>query len=168
MLISMINHADRVKIACIAQLVNVIGPIMTEPMGAAWRQTIFYPFSHCSNFGRGTALKCVVDAPSYSTESRDEVSELMVAATHADGLTLFAVNRSLTDDLETTFDLRGFDVTGVSATVTRHDDMDAVNIAADQFNVKPETNEDFTISEGLLTIRLPKLSWNVIQLKLSN
>ena len=51
--ISLLNHADRVKTACLAQLVNVIAPIMTETGGPAWRQTIFFPFAHMSRFGRG-------------------------------------------------------------------------------------------------------------------
>jgi len=42
--ISLLNHADRVKAACLAQLVNVIAPIMTETGSPAWRQTIFWPF----------------------------------------------------------------------------------------------------------------------------
>ena len=55
--ISLLNHADRVKAACLAQLVNVIAPIMTETGGPAWRQTIFYPFAHMSNLGRGRVLR---------------------------------------------------------------------------------------------------------------
>jgi alpha-N-arabinofuranosidase len=51
-LIVLMNHADRVKVACLAQLVNVIGAIMTEPGGPAWRQTIFYPFSQASRCAR--------------------------------------------------------------------------------------------------------------------
>ena len=51
--ISLLNHADRVKSACLAQLVNVIAPIMTEKGGPAWRQTIFHPFAQMSRFGRG-------------------------------------------------------------------------------------------------------------------
>ena len=43
--ISLLNHADRVTAACLAQLVNVIAPIMTETGGPAWRQTIFHPFA---------------------------------------------------------------------------------------------------------------------------
>src|ERR687898_151128 len=43
MLITLLKHADRIKIACLAQLVNVIAPIMTENGGPAWRQTIFWP-----------------------------------------------------------------------------------------------------------------------------
>ncbi len=56
-----IRRADVVKIACIAQLVNVIAPIMTEPGGAAWRQTIYWPFLFASKHGRGTALQLAVE-----------------------------------------------------------------------------------------------------------
>ena len=52
-----IRRSDVVKIACIAQLVNVIAPIMTEPGGPAWKQTIYYPYYFASIYGRGTALQ---------------------------------------------------------------------------------------------------------------
>ena len=47
LLITLLKHSDRVKIACLAQLVNAIAPIMTSNRGPAWRQTIFYPFATC-------------------------------------------------------------------------------------------------------------------------
>ena len=49
LLISLLRHADRVTAACLAQLVNVIAPIMTEP-GGAWRQTTFHPFALTSRY----------------------------------------------------------------------------------------------------------------------
>ncbi|MFD0465889.1 alpha-N-arabinofuranosidase [Microvirga aerilata] len=61
--ISLLNHADRIKSACLAQLVNAIAPIMTETGGPAWRQSIFYPFKDMSNLGRGTVLQTKVDSP---------------------------------------------------------------------------------------------------------
>ena len=61
MMITLLKHADRVKIACLAQLVNVIAPIMTEPDGKAWRQTIYYPFLHASRYGRGVVLQPLLD-----------------------------------------------------------------------------------------------------------
>ena len=64
MLITMLRHADRVKIGCLAQLVNVIAPIMTSDTGA-WRQTIFYPYLHCSLYGQGTVLNTIVKCPIY-------------------------------------------------------------------------------------------------------
>ena len=69
--ISLLNHADRVKAACLAQLVNAIAPIMTETGGPAWRQTIFFPFADFSNLGRGTVLQCDVDCPTYSATYYD-------------------------------------------------------------------------------------------------
>ena len=48
LLISPLRHADRVAVACLAQLVNVIAPMMTEPGGPAWRQTTFHPFAATS------------------------------------------------------------------------------------------------------------------------
>ena len=114
MCIALLNHADRVKTACLAQLVNVIAPIMTETGGAAWRQTIFWPFAHFSNFGRGRVLRAQVDAPTYAATYYDprgaqdlyfplpQVPYLKLAAVHdeqARTLTLFALNRSLTDEM---------------------------------------------------------------------
>ena len=56
LLIALLRHADRVTVACLAQLVNVIAPIMTEPGGPAWRQTTFFPFAQASTYGRGKVL----------------------------------------------------------------------------------------------------------------
>jgi alpha-N-arabinofuranosidase len=60
-----LRHADRVEIACVAQLVNVIAPIMTENGGKAWHQTICWPFHHASWHGRGVSMDVRIDAPSY-------------------------------------------------------------------------------------------------------
>src|SRR5919112_4257346 len=54
LLITLLNHADRVGMACQAQLVNVIAPIRTEPGDRAWRQTIFHPFAQAAAHARGT------------------------------------------------------------------------------------------------------------------
>src|SRR3546814_20496344 len=62
----MINHADRGKAACLAQLVNVIAPIMTETGGPAWRQTIFHPFAQASRHARGNALRLKVDTGTFA------------------------------------------------------------------------------------------------------
>src|SRR5215212_4262234 len=69
--ISLLNHCDRVKAACLAQLVNAIAPIMTETGGPAWRQTIFYPFAQMSRFGRGDVLRTQVESEGYSATYYD-------------------------------------------------------------------------------------------------
>ena len=55
LLVSLLKHADRVKSACLAQLVNVIGVIRSEPGGPSWRQATFYPFALTSRFASGMA-----------------------------------------------------------------------------------------------------------------
>ena len=63
MLITLINNADVVKIACLAQLINTIAPIMTTGSGPVWRQTTFYPFLYTSRYGKGKALRRHAKSP---------------------------------------------------------------------------------------------------------
>ena len=71
-----IRRSDRVKVACIAQLVNVIAPIMTETGGPAWKQTTYYPFYYASLYGRGEALSVAVDVPDLRCKVADDVPYL--------------------------------------------------------------------------------------------
>src|SRR4029077_15483522 len=76
LLISLLSHADRVTAACLAQLVNVIAPIMTEPGGPAWRQTTFYPFADASRYSRGQVLQVQLQSPTYDTAKHGTVPVL--------------------------------------------------------------------------------------------
>ena len=168
-LISLLRHADRVKVACIAQLVNAIAPIMTETGGRAWRQTIFYPFLHASKFGRGTVLDLAVASPTYETARFGEVPMLASVATFDEetgAMTLFAVNRSQTEDIELLADLRGFSRLRVREhIVLTGDDPYGVNTADQPERVTPVRVEGARVSESRLSATLPKLSWNVIRLE---
>ena len=81
-LITLLRHADRVRMACLAQLVNVIAPIRTENGGAAWRQTTYFPFQHAARHGRGTVLRVEPSGPTYATEGESEVPVLEATAVH--------------------------------------------------------------------------------------
>jgi alpha-L-arabinofuranosidase len=95
LLVTLLNHADRVPVACLAQLVNVIAPIMTEPGGEAWRQPTFHPFATTARLARGEALDLRVSAPTITTKAHGEVPAVTAAATLADGaVALFLTNRS--------------------------------------------------------------------------
>ncbi len=96
LMVTLLNHADRVPVACLAQLVNVIAPIMTEPGGEAWRQPTFHPFATTARLARGTALDVRVDSPSYPTKQHGEAPVVTAAATvDEDGaVALFVTNRS--------------------------------------------------------------------------
>ena len=89
--------------AALAQLVNVIAPIMTEPGGPAWRQSIFFPFATTSRLARGAALDVRLEAPVYGTATYGDVPLVDAVATYdaESGTTsVFVVNRSLSDEAE--------------------------------------------------------------------
>ncbi len=168
LLITLLRNADRVKIACLAQLVNVIAPIMTVNGGGAWRQTIYYPFLHASRFGRGLALDVNVDSPSYPDDEYGEVPYLDAVATiqpEFGTLTIFAVNRSLTDalPLETVgMSLEDYQV--VEHICLTHPDLKAVNTIDRPDEVVPQMVENASLADGKLSAILARQSWNVIRL----
>ncbi|AWB43080.1 alpha-N-arabinofuranosidase [Paenibacillus sp. CAA11] len=167
MLLTMIRHADRVKMACLAQLVNVIAPIMTENGGRAWKQTIFYPYLHASQYGRGVSLMPVVDSPVYDAQDYTDVPYLDSAVVYneeSEELTIFALNRHLEEGMELECDVRSFE--GYKVTqhlVLEHEDLKAVNTAAEE-KVKPHAQGDAICQDGKVTAHLSKASWNVIRL----
>ena len=166
-LITFLQHADRVKVACMAQLVNVIAPIMTRNGGGAWAQTIFYPLMHASAYGRGTALRPVLKTPVYDCRDYDAVPVVDAAATVDDegNVTIFAVNKDLQEDVELEADLRAFGtLRPAEHIVLHHDDVKAVNTEENPDNVAPAQGEAAVIDGGRMTVRLPALSWNVIRL----
>ena len=168
MILSLLNHADRVKIGCLAQVVNVIAPIITEPSGPAWRQTIFYPFLHASRHGRGTVLQTLVDSTEYDAPNGEGFPHLKMAAVRdadATELTLFTLNRAITEPLDLQIDLRSFNPLGVREwTVLQDDDLQAANTLEEPERVRPETAEGVSLENGRLRVNLPRASWNVIRL----
>src|ERR1044072_2631209 len=96
MCISLLNHADRVKAASLAQLVNVIAPIMTETGGPAWRQTTFFPLAQADRLpprhrprpppssppaqaprpARATALRAHMESPTYEAPADKDAAYL--------------------------------------------------------------------------------------------
>ncbi|MFW6306206.1 MAG: alpha-N-arabinofuranosidase [Bacillota bacterium] len=167
LLITLLRHADRVKIACLAQLVNVIAPIMTSEGGGVWKQTIFYPFYHASKYGRGTVLQSIIDSPTYDSKDFKDVPIIdSVSVYHEDddSLTIFAVNRgqeevSLTCNLE---NFKDFEVT--EHIVMEHEDMKAVNTEENPDNVKPYNVNNTVVKDNEIHTTLQGLTWNVIRL----
>ncbi len=167
MLITFLKNADRVKVACMAQLVNVIAPIMTRNGGDVWAQTIYWPLMHASKYGRGTALRPVVNSPVYDCSDYERVPLVDAAATLADdgSVTIFAVNRDMQEGIELACDLRAFgDLKIAEHIVLHHDDVKAVNTETAPDTVAPKQGNGGTIDGGRMSVVLPSLSWNVIRL----
>ena len=168
MLLTFLRNADRVKIACMAQLVNVIAPIMTRKGGGCWAQTTFYPFLHASRYGRGTALRALVQTPSYTCSDYEDVPLVDLAATLEDSgnVTVCCVNRSMTEPVSLSLDMRSFGgLRFAEHILLHHDDVNAVNTESHPDNVKPvRIPATCELSEGgLPEVLLPALSWNVLR-----
>ena len=168
LLISLIRHADRVTSASLAQLVNVIAPIMTEPNGPAWRQTTFFPFAETSRLAQGEALTLKLSSDTYETAQYGEVNLVDAVATHdaTTGATaVFLVNRSMDEAAEVTIDVRALgDVAVTTARTLTDDDTTAANTFADPERVGLIDNDSARVSDGTITITLPPVSWTALSL----
>ena len=155
MLCTLLNHADTVKIACLAQLVNVIAPIMTAPGGRSWTQTIYWPFLYTSRYGKGTALKLKVDCPTYDCALRKNVPILSCAAVlspEGDYITLFAINKDPAVSVT---------LSGIDGTLTQH-----ITLTAPSFDtVNTQENQPVVPREAAAdgTPVLPAASWNMLR-----
>ncbi|MFI7632921.1 alpha-N-arabinofuranosidase [Nonomuraea sp. NPDC049400] len=164
LLITLLRNSDRVTAASLAQLVNVIAPIMTEPGGRAWRQTTFHPFAQASRLAAGDVLRVEPVSPTYETAEYGEVPLVHAVATHSEeGTTLFAVNRSTDGPLSLELDARALGGARiVEATTLTHPDVYARNTAEDPDRVAPRPNTD--VEHDPARVLLPPVSWNVIRL----
>lgn len=167
-LIIMMNNADRVKAACLAQLVNVIGPIFTETGGAAWRQTIFHPFAMASRLGHGVVLKPRIQTESYSSGAFATVPYLLSTVIHnpeSDEAVVFALNRSA-EAMDLQVDLRGLGeaLVVLEATELHHANLKAINTKDAPDEVSPKPLSGVTAEASKITARLKPHSWNVIHL----
>jgi alpha-N-arabinofuranosidase len=168
LMISLLKHADRVTSASLAQLVNVIAPIMTEPGGPAWRQTTFFPFAMTSRLARGQALEVKLESETYTTEVYGAVALVDAVATH-DAETgrsaVFLVNRSQSEATTVTIDIAALGAVSVlDAQTLSDDDVYAKNTLQDPERVGLTANDSALIGDGTITVTLPAVSWTAIEL----
>ena len=168
LLVSLLKHVDRVTSACLAQLVNVIAPIMTEPGGPAWTQTTYLPFATTSRLARGQALPVHVDGGTYETAAYGQVPLVDAVATHdptTGAVALFLVNRATDGPTQVEVDLTRTGVTRLTETVALWDeDLTAANTLAAPQRVRARTNDTVRLDGGRLTVELPPVSWTALSL----
>ena len=173
LLIELMRHTDRVAMACLAQLVNVIAPIQTRPGGSAWRQTIFHPFALSARHAGSVVLSGVQSSPSVDTAKYGPVEQLHSVATHdpdSGEVVIFAANRGQQQSLQLDVDLRAF---GSGLTVAEHliiadDDPHAHNSEAEPDRVVPTDGTGRIDATGdRLVAELPPISWHCIRLTAS-
>jgi alpha-N-arabinofuranosidase len=167
LLISLLRHSDRVTAASLAQLVNVIAPIRTEPGGPAWRQTTFHPFAHTARHARGTVLHTQTTTPTHHTTRFGDVPTIDTVATHTDDqLTFLAVNRHTTQPVALDLNLRAFPAyTTIEHTTLTNPDTTLTNTLHQPNRIQPTTTTLTPPTDGHLTAPLPPTSWNLIRLQ---
>jgi len=170
LLITLMKNSDRVKIACMAQLVNVIAPIMTAKDGEAWRQTIFYPFSQAATYGHGTALRPIIESDTYDCRQFKDVPYLESIAVHNEKdneVVIFAVNRSTKEAMDLTTNLAGYNLDSIIefSELAGHD-VKQTNTNGNVV-VVPKPCNDVTINDQDVNATIKPLSWNMIRIKLA-
>jgi len=168
LMITLLQNHDRVTSASLAQLVNVIAPIMTEPGGASWRQTTFFPFSVTSRLARGEVLRPRIDVGTYDTAlygAAPLVDSVVTADAETGNSAVFLVNRSQTESIEVTIDVSGLGASAIAEAVTLHDaDPYAKNTFAEQTRVGLAPLTGAVLTDGQLTVTLPPVSWSALAL----
>lgn len=168
MLITILRHCDRIKIACLAQLVNVIAPIFTKTGGGIFEQTIYFPFMHLSNYGRGSALLPLVDCPKYDCKQFTDVPYIESIATfdeEKEEMTIFCVNKSLDENVILDVNLMDFEGYKPFEFISMDGYDKKTENTFDNIAVKPHNNPLPEIDNSTLTAELKPFSWNVIRLK---
>lgn len=167
MMMNFLKYADRIKIACQSLLTNISAAIMTKEEGEVWVQPIYYPFMHMANYGSGKVLQGVDEIPAYDCALRKQVPYVDYVVVHNEEkkeVVLFAVNRMEGEMAEITLELQGFEAVRVIEHVTMHSvDKKATNLENHE-RVKPEQSDTSSLAQGVLTSRLPALSWNMVRI----
>jgi alpha-N-arabinofuranosidase len=162
-----LRRCNIIKIACVAQIVNIIAPILTTPEGLV-KQTIFYPFKFFRQYAQGKALDTLVECPSYSTQKFGEMPILDVSASFDEGdesvgTAIFLVNRSLTDELpvEIIWQSQAPNRLGEVHQISSADPK-AANTFADPRRIVPVRLSPVPVIEGVARINLPPMSFTVL------
>ena len=168
LLISLLRHSDRVHSASLAQLVNVIAPIMTEPGGRAWRQTTFHPFALTSRHAHGQVLRTSVRAPEVHTHKHGDAPLADAVATHdpdSGDVAVFVVNRAVDAPTTLAVDVRALgDVRLVDARTLADADPYARSTVGDDARLEPAANASAVVADGVARVELPPVSWSMVRL----
>jgi alpha-N-arabinofuranosidase len=160
-----LRKCDVLKMACLAQIVNVIAPILTD-RGRLVKQTTFYPFQLFRRFARGVSLAPRVLGPKLGTKKYGEIPVLDVSACRdaATGQSaVFIVNRHPAESVPTEIAWRGEAPKRVEfGHRLRGSDPKAANTFDHPDAVTPESLPGFPIRENAITLDIPPMSLTVL------
>jgi alpha-N-arabinofuranosidase len=155
---SFIRHADVVKIANIAQIVNVIAPILTQG-DEMLRQSIFYPFEMFSQRRDGVSLRPVVDGPTYEGKTNGRVHYIDTSAIlNGDTLHVFATNRHLAETADVHVEVVDRAIVALDSAEVLTGEAKAANSFEQPDVIKPQPLAEVKIAENKTAVELPPLS----------
>src|ERR1700733_1135039 len=163
---TLLRNADRVKIGCLAQLVNVIAPIMTNANGF-YRQPIYYPYDWALQMAEGAVLNLLVQTPTYTVPNMDPVPYIDAAATasaQSGKSSLFVLNRDLVK--ARTVEIHWEDAAPgrlISAQVLTGNDLKASNGFDAPHRVEPRPPDKPVTRGAKTTLELPPRAYAAIQ-----
>ena len=163
---TLMRNADRVKLACLAQLINVIAPIMTNPNGML-KQTIYYPYSWALQLAHGSVLNLLVESPTYEVAGMGQVPYLDAVATanaESGKTALFMLNRDLSK--AHTVEINWQDAAPgkvLTSTTLTGNDLKAFNTFESPQRVAPQAFEKPVTTGGRTKFEVPARSYTVIQ-----
>ena len=165
-----INNSHIVKIACMAQLVNVIPAISTVKNGISWRQSVYYPLFFASLYGRGESLQLKIDSPKYSSDIADDVTYIDASAVideEKKTLSFFIVNRSEEENVNLSFDLHNLKVNKIlDQQIINHKNMYVSNTKDSPNEIIPKKTSIVSLQNDELSADIPALSYLFVRLEL--
>ena len=175
---TLLRNSDRVRVACLAQLVNVIAPLMTNDTGVL-RQSIFYPYSWALKYARGRVLDLRVESDTYPIRATGLQADFarnadvpfvdIVATLNPENgeACVFMLNRDLDAEREVVLDWRETTPTRVLTCETlTGNDLKAFNTFEQPQRVVPRAL-DAPKPGSRMTFKLPARSYTVMHLATS-
>jgi alpha-N-arabinofuranosidase len=172
---SLLRTSDRVRLACLAQIMNVIAPLVTNKTSVL-RQSIYYPYAWALQYARGRVLDLQVEDETYPISAaglradfarNDQVPFVDVAATldpASRQAAILMLNRDTTGEREVVLDWKDPTPTRVVACQTlTGPDLKAFNTFEQPKQVVPRAL-DAPQAAARMTFKLPPQSYTVAQI----
>jgi alpha-N-arabinofuranosidase len=173
---SLLRRSDRVRVACLAQIINVIAPLVTNDE-TVLRQSIYYPYAWALQYASGRVLDLLVESDTYPIAADglradfardDEVPYLDITATVDDERSqaaVFVLNRDLGSSREVVLDWQDPEPKRVLACQTlTGKDLKAANSFEDPNRVTPQ-KLDAPGAARRMTLEVPPASYTVLHLE---
>jgi alpha-N-arabinofuranosidase len=172
---TLLRQSDRVRVACLAQILNVIAPLVTNETSVL-RQSTYYPYAWAVKYARGTVLDLFVESETYPIAAAglradvardDQVPFVDVVATidsSSSRACVLMLNRDLESERELQLDWRDVTPTRVLACETlTGTDLKAFNTFDAPKRVAPRTLESPPPGPRMI-FKLPARSYTVAHL----